>query len=168
MSGGSKKEEGAGAQEPVTVTPSQFGDFLLVYVRAVAERMVKVRAHEVSADDAAAADDLLARKLAVTLMGENPEIRLLVPYRGTELIAVLRKNFPEEFARERLPESIDRDNPRAVMTYVGRSFFRGIYALMRRIGGQNGLSAENAAAEMRAYAEHWARRFMGIGEGSLN
>ncbi|MFU0841347.1 MAG: hypothetical protein ACFWTZ_01800 [Burkholderia sp.] len=168
MSAENTKGAGGEKQEPVTVTPSQFGEFLLVYVRAVAERMVKVRAHEVSADDAAAADDLLARKLAVTLMGENPEIRLMVPYRGTALIAVLQKNFPGEFARGRLPESIDRDNPRAVMTYVGRSFFRGIYALMRRLGAEEGISPEKASAEMRAYAEHWARRFMGIGEGALN
>lgn len=155
------------AAEPVTLDEAVLEQLLTGCIWDVLRRMHRVAMKELTPDQATEEDDAVARHLARTLMGENPGFTMAIPLCGPALVDKLRATVPD-YADDRLPEDIDRANPRAVAVYVCRDFLHAIYDMVRGIGHRADMSRAVIDESVRATAAFWTLRFTGRSADRLN
>ena len=113
--------------EPIELTPDRLEELLLGCYREVLKSIQKVANKEMTPDEATQYDQVLARHLARTLMGENGGFAMRLPYQGVALLEKIQSEWPALFDDKAMKDQgIDPTNPRALMVFVTTRFMAEI------------------------------------------
>lgn len=154
--------------EKIVIREGEFESLLVGCVWDILKRMRQVSMGEMTSEHATEYDDVVARHLARSLMGENDGFEMRLPYVGTALVEMLQKEHAAYYGRDALPKDIDRDNPRSVLVFVCRDFVRAVYSMVQEVGKRDDLSAKVLETEVCGLAAYWMNRFLGRKADKLN
>ena len=147
--------------EPIELTPDRLEELLLGCYREVLKSIQKVANKEMTPDEATQYDQVLARHLARTLMGENGGFAMKLPYQGVALLEKIQSEWPALFDDKAMKDQgIDPTNPRALMVFVTTRFMAEIYQnISITTKTDDDKVAEAIRINSQAIAELWRRRF---------
>lgn len=154
--------------EPLVLGEDGFEKLLLSCVWDVLNHMRSVAMKSMTGDEAAEADDALARHLARTLMDENDACRLNIPVKGVALVEMLKVHAPEKCDPSHLPKDADPSNPRAVLVGVCRAFLQDVYHLINELAKRDDFTPELLKTQTEGLAAQWANLFIGRTKSDLN
>ncbi len=147
--------------EPIELTPDRLEELLLGCYREVLKSIQKVANKEMTPDEATQYDQVLARHLARTLMGENGGFAMKLPYQGVALLEKIQSEWPALFDDKAMKDQgIDPTNPRALMVFVTTRFMAEIYHnISITTKTDDDKVAEAIRINSQAIAALWRRRF---------
>lgn len=154
--------------EPLMLGADELEKLLLSCMWDILSHMRSVAMKTMTGDEAAEADDALARHLARTLMDENDACRIALPKKGAALVEMLQKQAPEKCDPAHLPKDADPNNPRAVLVGVCRAFLQDVYRLINALGQREDFTPELLKTETEALAAQWSNLFVGRTRSELN
>ena len=154
--------------EPLVLGEDGFEKLLLSCVWDVLNHMRSVAMKSMTGDEAAEADDALARHLARTLMDENDACRLNIPLKGVALVEMLKVHAPEKCDPSHLPKDADPSNPRAVLVGVCRAFLQDVYHRLNELAKRDDFTPELVKTQTEGLDAQWANLFMGRTKSDLN
>lgn len=154
--------------EKIVIREGEFDALLTGCIWDILKRMRQVSMGEMTSEHATEYDDVMARHLARSLMGENDGFEMRIPYVGTALVEMLQTEHAAYYGRDALPKEIDRDNPRSVLVFVCRDFVRSVYTMLQEVGSREDLTAKVLEAEVVTLSAYWTNRFFGRKADTLN
>lgn len=156
------------APEKIIIREGEFEALLTGCIWDILKRMRQVSMGEMASEQATEYDDVVARHLARSLMGENDGFDMHLPYVGTALVEMLQQEHAAYYSREALPQDIDRDNPRSVLVFVCRDFVRAVYTMVQEVGQREDLDVNVLQTEVGTLSAYWTNRFLGRRADKLN
>lgn len=157
-----QQTEGA-ENEPLVLTPDVLEQLLLGCYWEILKRMRQVGLQELTSDQAAESDDVMARHLARTLMGENDGFIVQLPRQGMAIVEGVKAQLPLHFTADALA-GVDTENPRAMMVYVCRLFVRECYHSITAVGSRPDFKPEMMREESMAHSALWRRHLCQLPE----
>ena len=154
--------------EKIIIREGEFESLLTGCIWDILKRMREVSMGQMTSEHATEYDDVVARHLARSLMGENDGFDMRIPYVGSALVEMLQTEHAAYYGRDALPQDIDRDNPRSVLVFVCRDFVRAVYTMVQELGQREDLNAQVMQTEVNTLSAYWTNRFFGRKAETLN